>query len=56
MPKEITARTSISGLVNGYAMKGNVLATINTDRGGRSSCEFSLLPPRFTPATFGNQT
>ncbi len=56
MRKDITARTTISGIVNGHAMKGTVLASFNPDRGGRSACEFSQLPPRFTPATFGNQT
>ncbi len=52
----VTARTTVSGIVNGHAMKGNVLATFNTDRGGRSACKFPILPPGFTPATFGNQT
>jgi hypothetical protein len=56
MHKDITARTTISGTVNGHAMKGNVLATFNTGRGGHSACEFSQLPRGFTPATFGNQT
>jgi hypothetical protein len=55
MPKDITAQTSISGIVNGHAFKGKVNAAINTGRGGHSSCEFSHLPPGFTPATLGNQ-
>jgi hypothetical protein len=55
MPKDIMARTSISGIVNGHVMEGNVLAVFNPDRGGHSSCEFPQLPPNFTPATFGNQ-
>jgi hypothetical protein len=54
--REITARTTISGIVNGQTMKGNVLASFNTGRGGRSACEFSQLPQGFTPATLGNQT
>ena len=53
MPAEITARTVISGVVNGQAMKGTVLASLNTDLGGRSSCEFSELPRGFTPGSFG---
>jgi hypothetical protein len=53
MPTEITVRTAISGIVNGEMMKGNVLASLNTDVGGRSACEFSDLPRGFTPAAFG---
>jgi hypothetical protein len=56
MTKDVTARTTISGIVNGHPMKGDVVASFNPGRGGRSSCQFSQLPPRFTPATFGNQT
>jgi hypothetical protein len=55
MEKEINARTKISGIVNGQAFQGQVLAVINPARGGRSSCEFSHLPTNFTPATLGNQ-
>lgn len=55
MHKDVTAHTSISGIVNGHAFKGKVDAVINTGQGGRSSCEFSHLPPGFTPATLGNQ-
>jgi len=54
--REVTAKTNISGIVNGHLMSGSVVATFNTGRGGRSSCEFAHLPPNFTPATFGNQT
>ena len=53
MPTEITARTVIAGVVNGQAMKGTVLALLNSDVGGRSSCEFSHLPQGFSPGTFG---
>jgi hypothetical protein len=56
MDTEITARTTISGIVNGQTMKGHVLASFNTDGGGRSSCEFTALPETFNPGTFGNQT
>jgi hypothetical protein len=55
MEKEISARTRISGLVNGQAFQGKVSAVIDPGRGGRSSCEFSHLPTSFTPATLGNQ-
>jgi len=53
MPTEITVRTVISGIVNGETLKGNVLASLDTDVGGRSACEFSDLPRGFTPAAFG---
>lgn len=56
MRTNVTARTTISGIVNGHAMKGTVVATLNPDLGGRSACKFSQLPLGFTPATFGNQT
>jgi hypothetical protein len=56
MKNEIIARTTISGIVNGSAFKGDVIASFDPSRGGRSSCRFSELPPGFTPATFGNQT
>jgi hypothetical protein len=54
--KSVTVRTTISGMVNGEAMKGRVVATLNTGQGGRSSCSFSRLPTGFTPATFGTHT
>jgi hypothetical protein len=53
MPAEITVRTAISGIVNDEMIKGNVLASLNTDVGGKSTCEFSDLPRGFTPAVFG---
>jgi hypothetical protein len=53
MPADITVRTAILGIVNGERIKGNVLASLNTDTGGNSACEFSDLPRGFTPATFG---
>jgi hypothetical protein len=49
----VTARTAISGIVNGQPIKGTVQASLDTDLGGRSSCEFSELPLGFNPATFG---
>jgi hypothetical protein len=56
MKREVTARTTISGFVNGQPMKGKVVASLDTGRGGRSSCEFSHLPAGFNPATFGTHT
>jgi hypothetical protein len=56
MKREVTARTIISGFVNGQPMKGKVVASLDTGRGGRSSCEFSHLPAGFNPATFGTHT
>ncbi|HZB28687.1 MAG TPA: hypothetical protein VE465_00830 [Streptosporangiaceae bacterium] len=53
MVTEIAVRTAISGIINGEKIKGNVLATLDTDFGGRSACEFSDLPRGFTPAAFG---
>lgn len=53
MPTEIAVQTTISGIVNGEIIKGNVRASLNTDVGGRSACEFSDLPRGFTPAVFG---
>jgi hypothetical protein len=55
MQKDIKAHTSISSVVNSHAFQGKVSAVIDPGRGGRSACEFSHLPPSFTPATLGNQ-
>lgn len=54
--KTVTVRTTISGIVNGEAMKGSVVAKLNTGQGGESACRFSKLPTGFTPATFGTHT
>jgi hypothetical protein len=54
--KSVTVRTTISGIVNGEAMKGRVVASLDTGRGGESACKFSKLPSGFTPATFGTHT
>jgi hypothetical protein len=56
LKREIMAHTVISGFVNGQPMKGKVTASVDSDRGGRSSCEFTELPTGFTPATFGTHT
>ena len=49
----VKARTVLSGIVNGQLMRGTVEASLNTDEGGSSACDFSELPRGFTPATFG---
>ncbi len=49
----VTARTVISGIVNGELMRGTVEATLDTDQGGNSACDFSDLPRDFTPGTLG---
>jgi hypothetical protein len=56
MKREITAQTAISGFVNGQPMTGKVVASVDSDRGGRSRCEFSELPDGFNPGTFGTHT
>jgi hypothetical protein len=55
MIRDIIARTFVSGVINGHAMKGDVLASFNTGRGGNSACAYAQLPPNFTPATLANQ-
>ena len=54
--KDITSRSTITGLVNGSAVEGKISATFNTGRGGSSTCEFSQLPEGFNPGTFGTHT
>lgn len=54
--KTIAVRTQISGIVNGETLKGRVTATLNTGRGGKSTCAFSKLPRGFSPATFSTHT
>ena len=53
---EIASLTEIVGTVNGAAVEARVRATINTGRGGTTSCEFAKLPDRFTPGTFATHT
>ena len=50
---DVTAKTSYSGIVNGSPMKVDVLATINTGRGGSSTCTFINLPTGVNPAALG---
>ena len=50
---DIVSRTVITGSANGAAFQGNVTATINTGRGGQSTCAFDQLPPSFMPGTIG---
>jgi hypothetical protein len=37
-------------------MEVDVLATINTGRGGSSTCTFTKLPTAFNPASLGTHT
>lgn len=53
---EIVSITELSGAVNGSAIEGRVTASINTARGGTSTCQFTQLPERFTPGTFSTHT
>lgn len=50
---EVKAKTTYSGVINGSPIRVDVLATINTGRGGRSACTFVSLPPAFNPAVLG---
>ena len=52
---EIVSNTTVSGTVNASAFEGRITATLNTGGGGRSSCEYTQLPPGFTPGTIGTQ-
>jgi hypothetical protein len=53
---DVVSRTVISGSINNDAVKGRVSATLNTGRGGSSTCEFEQLPASFTPGTFATHT
>jgi hypothetical protein len=50
---DVTAKTTLSGIVNGSPIEADVVATFNTGRGGSSTCKFKEMPPRFNPATLG---
>jgi hypothetical protein len=50
---EVKSKTTYSGIINGSPIRVDVLATINTGRGGSSSCTFTSLPPAFNPAVLG---
>jgi hypothetical protein len=50
---DISLRGRIAGSVNGSVVEGEVTASLNTGRGGRSACQFTRLPPNFTATTFG---
>ncbi|WP_428264107.1 hypothetical protein [Haliangium sp.] len=52
----ILSITEISGTVNDSAVRGRIEATIDTSRGGVSTCQFPSLPKGFTPGTFGTHT
>jgi hypothetical protein len=53
---EIVSLTEIVGTVNGAAVEARVSATIDTGRGGTTTCQFAKLPDLFTPGTFGTHT
>jgi len=50
---DVTARTTMSGIVNGSPLEATVVATINTGRGGSSTCTFTKTPTGFNPASLG---
>ena len=49
--RDIVSRTRVKGTVNGAAVAGTVSATLNTGRGGSSTCEYPQLPGGFNPGT-----
>jgi hypothetical protein len=53
---DVTAKTIVSGNINGSPIEVDILATFNTGRGGSSTCTFTKLPPDFNPATLGTHT
>jgi hypothetical protein len=53
---DVTAKTTVSGIVNGSPIEVDVLATFNTGRGGTSSCTFAKLPAGLNPAALGTHT
>lgn len=53
---DIVSRTTVTGVVNGSPLSGTISATLNTRRGGSSTCEFDRLPTGFTPATINTHT
>jgi hypothetical protein len=50
---EVTAKTNYSGTINGSPISIDVVATINTGRGGRSSCTLTNGPSGFNLAALG---
>jgi hypothetical protein len=52
----VTAKTSVSGNVNGGPIEVDVVATFDTGRGGSSTCKFTKLPTGFNPASLGSHT
>lgn len=50
---EVTARTKYSGAINGSSIAVDVVATLNTGRGGRSSCTFTTMPAGLNPGSLG---
>jgi hypothetical protein len=52
----IVSQTVVDGYVNDQRYVGSIEAEFHTERGGRSTCEFSALPERFDPTTLGTHT
>jgi hypothetical protein len=50
---DVASKTTYTGTINGSPIKVDVSATINTGRGGSSSCTFVELPSGFNPAVLG---
>ena len=49
--RDIVSRMRVKGTVNGAAVAGTVSASLNTGRGGSSTCEYAQLPSGFNPGT-----
>jgi hypothetical protein len=49
--RDIVSRMRVTGTVNGAAVAGTVSASLNTGRGGSSTCDYAQLPSGFNPGT-----
>jgi hypothetical protein len=49
--RDIVSRPRVKGTVNGAAVAGTVSASLNTGRGGTSTCDYAQLPSGFNPGT-----
>jgi hypothetical protein len=49
--RDIVSRMRVKGTVNGAAVAATVSASLNTGRGGSSTCEYAQLPSGFNPGT-----
>ena len=50
---DVTSKTKYAGTINGSPVSIDVLATINTGRGGRSTCTLTNGPSDFNLAVLG---